>query len=157
MGVCVLKRERENWCDGSSPRSSSVLVSLRVPVRVFWTFSHIGPLVYSGVHYRACIPQAWPPSCPLGLHLGLIGSCCYRKPWFTRAEHQASDMQLCADRKGKLCITPCVFYGGESRPGELNGTECDSMIDRCQGGVWHELRCDISQFPAKDRSRDFFY
>lgn len=107
-------------------------------------FGSSAPLVYSGVHYRACIPQAWPPSCPLGLHLGLIGSCCCRKPWFTRAERQASDVQLCVGRKGKLCITRCVFYGGESRPGELDSTESDSMIDRCQGGVWHELKCDIS-------------
>ncbi len=50
----------------------------------------------------------------------------------------------------------CVFYGGESRPGELDSTECDSMIDRCQGGVWHELRCNISQFSEKDQSGVFF-
>ncbi len=46
--------------------------------------------------------------------------------------------------KGSCASHVCVLWGRVT------------MIDRCQGGVWHELRCNISQFSEKDQSGVFF-
>lgn len=89
----------------------------------------------------ACIPLARPQSCPLGLHLDLIGSCCCRKPWFTREERQASDMQLCRQEREVVHHTVCVLR--ESRPDEQESTDSDPWLtgvraecDSSWGGAW---------------------